>query len=68
MLPSSANFILAKSDRMSGETLYRTLKENGILVRWWADQPGIRDYIRVTIGSAEQMAALVDEIARLLDM
>ncbi len=68
VLPSSANFILAKSDRMSGETLYRTLKENGILVRWWADQPRIRDYIRVTIGSAEQMAALVDEIARLLDM
>lgn len=44
VLPSSANFILAKSDRMSGETLYRTLKENGILVRWWgrsAPHPGL---------------------------
>ena len=67
VLPSSANFIFAKSDKISGEDLYRKLKENGILVRWWADAPRIRDYVRVTIGSLEQMAALVDETARLLE-
>ena len=48
---------------MSGETLYRKLKENGVLVRWF-DADRIRDYIRITIGSMEQMAALVSEIAR----
>jgi histidinol-phosphate aminotransferase len=65
VLPSQANFIFAKSDRISGGDLYRKLKENGILVRWF-DSDRIRDYVRITIGSAEQMAALVDKIAQLL--
>lgn len=67
VLPSSANFIFAKSDKISGEDLYRKLKENGILVRWWSDAPRIRDYVRITIGSMEQMVALVDEVSRLLE-
>ena len=65
VLPSQANFIFAKSDRISGGDLYRKLKENGILVRWF-DSDRIRDYVRITIGSAEQMAALVAKIAQLL--
>ena len=65
VLPSQANFIFAKSDRISGGDLYRKLKEHGILVRWF-DSDRIRDYVRITIGSAEQMAALVDKIAQLL--
>ena len=66
VLPSQANFIFAKSDKIPGGDLYRKLKENGILVRWF-DADRIRDYVRITIGSLEQMAALVDEIARLLE-
>ena len=65
VLPSQANFIFAKSDRISGGDLYRKLKENGILVRWF-DSDRIRDYVRITIGSAEQMAALVEKIIQLL--
>lgn len=66
VLPSSANFIFAKSDKLPAGELYRKLKENGILVRWF-DADRIRDYVRITIGSLEQMTALVDEIARLLE-
>ena len=66
VLPSQANFIFAKSDKIPGGDLYRKLKENGILVRWF-DADRIRDYVRITIGALEQMAALVDEIARLLE-
>ena len=65
VLPSQANFIFAKSDRISGGDLYRKLKENGILVRWF-DSDRIRDYVRITSGSAEQMAALVEKITQLL--
>jgi len=66
VLPSQTNFIFAKSDQISGGDLYRVLKENGILVRWF-DSDRIRDYVRITIGSLEQMASLVDEIARLME-
>lgn len=66
VLPSRANFIFVKSDRISGEDLYRKLKENGILVRWF-DSGRIRDFVRITIGSLDQMVALVDEVSRLLE-
>lgn len=65
VLPSSANFVFAKSDRIPGGDLYRRLKENGILVRWF-DKDRIRDFVRVTIGSKEQMEALAERIDRLL--
>ena len=67
VLPSCTNFVFAKSDRLSGEALYRKLKESGILVRWWADGGRIRDFVRITVGSLEQMTALVDELTRLLE-
>ena len=67
ILPSQANFVFAKSDRLSGEALYRGLKEQGVLVRWWAGGGRIVDYLRITIGSDEQMAILTDRITRLLE-
>ena len=65
VLPSQANFIFAKSGQIPGGELYRLLKENGILVRWF-DQERIRDYVRITIGSMEQMEALVDQVDQIL--
>ena len=65
MLPSSANFLFAKSDSIPGGELYRRLKENGILVRWF-DADRIRDYVRITIGSLEQMVALVDQLDQMM--
>ena len=65
VLPSSANFLFAKSNSISGEDLYRRLKENGILVRWF-DSDRIRDYVRITIGSLEQMVALVDQLDQMM--
>ena len=66
VLPSQTNFVFAKSDRIGGGDLYRLLKENGILVRWF-DADRIRDYVRITIGSLEQMTELAETLARLLD-
>jgi histidinol-phosphate aminotransferase len=65
VLPSRTNFLFAKSDRIPGGELYRKLKERGILVRWF-DSPRIRDFVRITIGSREQMAALTGQVERLL--
>jgi histidinol-phosphate aminotransferase len=66
VLPSKANFLFAKSDRLSGEELYRKLKKEGILVRWWANSGRIEDYVRITVGSMAQMEALVDTLEKLV--
>lgn len=65
VLPSQTNFVFAKSNRLAGGELYQRLKKRGILVRWF-DSARIRDYVRITIGSREQMTALIDEITRIL--
>ncbi|MGM9636626.1 MAG: histidinol-phosphate transaminase [Eubacteriales bacterium] len=62
---SYANFLLARSDRMDGESLYLRLKSRGILVRHFSDQR-IAECVRITIGSMEQMQALIFTIGELL--
>ena len=66
VLPSCANFVFARSPQLSGETLYRKLKENGVLVRWF-DTPRLRDWLRVTIGSPEEMNEFIDRTERILE-
>lgn len=66
LLPSKANFLFASHPAFPAGALYRKLKEHGILVRWF-DQPRIRDFYRITIGSEEQMETLVDTVKRLLE-
>lgn len=67
VLPSQANFVFAKSDKLSGGALYRGLKANGVLVRWWADSGRIEDYVRITVGSMEQLEILIRTIQKLLE-
>ncbi|MBR3570892.1 MAG: histidinol-phosphate transaminase [Oscillibacter sp.] len=64
VLPSKANFVFAKSDRLSGEEAYRGLKERGVLVRWF-DAPRLKDYLRISIGSRDQMQVLIDRLKEM---
>ena len=57
VIPSKTNFVFARKDGVAGEAAYRAIKERGILVRHFSTR-GIEDYIRITIGTAAQMAAL----------
>lgn len=69
VLPSSANFLFVRSDRVGGEELYLRLKEKGVLIRHFSD-PKITDWNRVTIGTKVQMdtfLAKVEEIFREQD-
>jgi len=65
VLPSQANFVLAKAPDGDGKLLYRALKHMGILVRHF-DSPGLSDYIRITIGTGQENNALIGGIRELL--
>lgn len=66
VLPSKANFVFAKSGRLPGEEIYRGLKERGVLVRWF-DAPRLTDYLRISIGSRDQMQILIDKLKEMLE-
>ena len=65
VLPSKANFIFVKTDKMDGGELYQTLKAKGILVRHFTN-PRICQFNRVTIGTKAQMEAFIDTLKEAL--
>jgi len=64
-LPSKTNFVFTKHPAISGEQLYLGLKEKAILVRYF-NAPRISDFCRITIGTKEQMDALLSAIKSLI--
>ncbi|MBQ4065767.1 MAG: aminotransferase class I/II-fold pyridoxal phosphate-dependent enzyme, partial [Clostridia bacterium] len=65
VIPSKANFLFAKHESLDGETVYRRLKEEGILIRHFSD-PRISDYNRITVGSEEEMEALINTLTSIV--
>lgn len=63
---STTNFVLAKHEKLVGKQLYLDLKARGILVRHF-DTVRLTDYIRVTIGSKEEMAAFIAAVKNILE-
>ena len=60
-LPSSANFIFTTNKNIDAKDLFEYLKERRIFVRYF-NKPRINQYLRITIGTQEQMEALVEAI------
>lgn len=60
-IPSQTNFVLARNPKLAGQQVYQKIKEQGILVRHFST-PGIEDYVRITIGTHEQMEMLKQAI------
>ena len=58
---SKTNFVFASPSGISAKELYEKLKERRIFVRWW-DKDRIRDWLRISIGTDEEMDALIEAI------
>lgn len=57
VLESQTNFLFARKDGIKGDDLYKKIKEKGLLIRHF-NTPGIEDFVRITIGTKEQMEEL----------
>ncbi|MFT8873027.1 MAG: histidinol-phosphate transaminase [Sporolactobacillus sp.] len=65
VIPSAANFIFIAHASVSGARLFSQLRERGILVRHFNDQR-IANYLRVSIGTDEEMDAFLKAIKALI--
>ncbi|MDD7532895.1 MAG: aminotransferase class I/II-fold pyridoxal phosphate-dependent enzyme, partial [Treponema sp.] len=57
VLKSQTNFLFAKHPSIPGDELYKSVKEHGYLIRHF-NTPGIEEFVRITVGTAEQMSGL----------
>jgi histidinol-phosphate aminotransferase len=66
VLPSATNFVFVTHPEKDAEQIYLALKEQGILVRFFgSNKPRIGNYLRITIGTDEEMAALTAALKTL---
>jgi len=64
ILSSGANFLFVSIPGMTGQAVYRYLKDRYILVRNWSTGR-IADFVRITIGTDEDMDILIGHIQEL---
>ncbi len=55
---SRANFIFASHERIPARQIFQALRERDIYVRYW-DKPRIDNFLRITVGTDEQMDTLL---------
>ena len=63
---SKSNFIFASSDRICAADLALELRKRNILVRYF-NKAKIDNYLRITVGSAEDMQTLVEAVKEILE-
>ena len=57
--------MVCRSPGRPGRELAEGLRQRGILVRRW-DQPGIEDWLRISVGTGEDMDALAAALEELV--
>ncbi|MHB1483438.1 MAG: histidinol dehydrogenase [Saccharofermentanales bacterium] len=64
-LPSKANFVFTASPDIDAGKLFELLREKGILIRYF-DKPRIGGFLRISIGTDEEMRKISDAIKAIL--
>lgn len=65
VLPSMANFVLARHRGHSGADLAVRLRQQGLLIRHFR-KPRIEDFLRITVGTEEQCGRLIAVLRGLI--
>lgn len=66
VLPSAANFIFAEHSDKSGADIANALRTKNIIVRYFSQPEKIANFLRITIGTPDEMAILVDALAEIV--
>lgn len=64
---SKSNFLFVTHKRIPAKDIFLALRENNIYVRYW-NKPRIDNYLRITIGTDEQMQKLVTFLENYLSV
>ena len=64
--PSHANFVMARKKEQNLKRLYERLKGQQIFVRYF-DVPGLQDSLRITVGTPQEIRALLKEMKAIGD-
>lgn len=64
-LDSSTNFLFTSHPRVPAKEIFTKLQEKKLYVRFF-DKPRINNYLRITIGTDEQMKTLVDALKEIV--
>ncbi len=65
VIPSAANFIFASPVSVKAEELFRELKDKGLLVRYF-NKPRISEYLRISIGTDQEMKDFIEGVRDIL--
>ena len=65
VIPSSGNFLFVRHQSRPAGEIYRALVERNIFVRYFSDRC-VCEYLRITIGTSEQLQRLVDLLKEIL--
>lgn len=66
VLPSAANFVFARVPGRDGAEIAARLRERSIIVRHFRKPLRIAEFMRVTVGTDEQCAGLVDALREII--
>jgi histidinol-phosphate aminotransferase len=67
VLPSAANFVLARHSQRDAAELSASLRERGVIVRHFRNPQRVASFIRITVGTDEQCGVLLAALRGILE-